>query len=260
MQSRMDRYYKEEDDAPKRSEKNSQLYKELNHSSYNDYDSLPIPENSNIIDLNKLKKNLDSRSEYKQAQKINAITQRPMGPVDSKPIPKKEEESIYDINELIERARREKEKLKAVQKQILDTNYNFLSSLESNSSMDEEVLETSRSDLHKTTKIELKPIEEEALLKTTTNLSLDILNDLKPNENEDKVLSTKIVPKKEPVTINDFYSTSYTFTKKDFEDDDDDEKIKKPIALKIFLVLLLIAVICATTYFILKYFDIKIIT
>ncbi len=258
MQSRMDRYCKEDDNAPKRSEKNSQLYRELNHSSYNDYDSFPIPENSNIIDLNKLKKNLDSRSEYKQAQKINIITKTSNEPIESKPIPKKEE-TIYDINELIERARHEKEKLQAVQKKILDTNYNFLNSLESNSPIEEDVIETTRSDLHKTDKVELKPMEEEALLKTTTNLSLDILADLKPNESEKKVLSTKISPPKEPISVQDFYSTSYTFTKKDFDDDNDD-KVKKPIALKIFLILLLIAVICATTYFILKYFDIKIIT
>lgn len=256
MQSRMDRYNKDNDSTPKRSEKNVELYRNLNHSSYADYESLPIPENSNIIDLNKLKKNLDNRIDYKQAQKINMIA-RPTINQEPQPIPKRSEEEVYDINQMIEKARREKEKLKAVQKKILDTNYNFLSSLESNKEM-EEPIETSREEFHKTSSVELKPIEEEALLKTTTSLSLDILEDLKPSVNDDKVVSMKIEPKKE-TNNNDFYSTSYTFSKKDFEDEEE-ESPKKGTGIKILLVFILLATICGAIYFILKYFDIKIIS
>lgn len=258
MQTRMERYNKDDNQAPKRSEKNVELYRNLNHSSYNDYESLPIPENSNIIDLNKLKKNLDNRIDYKEAKKINMIA-KPIVNQEPIPIPKKLDEEIYDINQMIEKAHREKEKLKAVQKKILDTNYNFLSSLESNKEMTEPI-ETSREEFHKTA-IGLKEAEEEALLKTTTSLSLDILEDLKPAENglkNDKVISMKIAPKKESEN-NDFYSTSYTFTKKDFESEEDDSP-KKGVGLKVFLIFVLLVTICSITYFILKCFDIKIIS
>ena len=55
MESRMDKYYRENNSSMQRSSKNRSLY----NSVYQDYDNLenlPIPDNTNEIDIPELKK------------------------------------------------------------------------------------------------------------------------------------------------------------------------------------------------------------
>ncbi|UKI26290.1 MAG: hypothetical protein L6V91_05580 [Bacilli bacterium] len=56
MESRMEKYYKDNPEYYKRSKRNESLYKDV-YKDINNLDNLPIPDNSNEIDLNGLKAN-----------------------------------------------------------------------------------------------------------------------------------------------------------------------------------------------------------
>ena len=104
MESRMDKYYKKEMTF-ERSKKNEKLYKEIS-SQISDMDNLPVPDNSNEIDIDGLKKIISSRDEYRRAKEKNVVDKRPLGDGI-----KKEENKVYDINVLLEEAKRTSFKL-----------------------------------------------------------------------------------------------------------------------------------------------------
>ena len=52
MESRMEKYYRENPEYYKRSKRNAGLYKDIDNN-INDLENLPIPDNSNEIDINK---------------------------------------------------------------------------------------------------------------------------------------------------------------------------------------------------------------
>ena len=90
----------------------------------------------------------------------------------------------------------------------------------------------------------------------TNSLPLDILVDLKGDDNT--VVTDPIV--KEEVTMikkikegETFYSGSFNFSKKDFDEDDDDEKLfeeKSHNGIKIFFLIFGLLVLGAALYFI----------
>ena len=113
--------------------------------------------------------------------------------------------------------------------------------------------------------------EDESLLKTA-NLSLEILSDLK-SDNDTTMVSAPI--KNEELLEddeNDFYSNKYKFSKKDFEDkdcksdddeeedDDDDDDFQKSnnngkFFLKVLLLIFGILLIAGVLFFIIKYLN-----
>ena len=62
MESRMEKYYKEDLSEFNRIKKNEKLYKDIS-SEISELDNLPIPDNSNEIDINGLREIVSSRDE-----------------------------------------------------------------------------------------------------------------------------------------------------------------------------------------------------
>ena len=103
------------------------MYNSISSSNYLNYEKLPVSSNVNEIDINTLKKIATNRDEYRKLKELEdtMVIKR------NKIIESKEEvkeEKIRDINELIEKARGEREKLMGVQEKISNTHYNFLNS------------------------------------------------------------------------------------------------------------------------------------
>ena len=103
----------------------------------------------------------------------------------------------------------------------------------------------------------------------TAKLSLEILEDLKPSDNtvvtkpvseeEKRNYEIKEMDKKEEKD-SDFYSNTYTFSKKDFFGDGElDESKKSNIVWKVILVILTIVIIVLATIYALNYFNIDVI-
>ena len=227
MESRLENYSKTNPEYYERSKRNASLYKDISRD-INDLENLPIPDNSNEIDINGLKKIISSRDEYRRSKERNIKPEEEL--------PQKEDKRrVYDINVLLENAKNEVNKSNEVEGKKL-INANFLTSLE-----DADI---------PTPKEEKESLPQDKV--GTNSLPLDILVDLKGTD--DTIVTDPIV--KDEVTMIEkikegetFYSGSFNFTKKDFAEEEDENFLeeKSHTGLKIFFlvigILLLVAVI-----------------
>ena len=239
MESRMDRYYKDDLNLYKRSKKNEELYKDIS-KEISELENLPIPDNSNEIDIDGLKEIISSRDEYRKSKELSRtfISEKPL--IEET---KKEENKVYDINVLLEKA---KDELGRNNKYIEEKkiNTNFLTNLD-------EVIVPSAEDA-----IEVSTTVIKETPSNTDSLPLDILVDLKGTD--DTVVTDPIV--KEEITMikkvkdgETFYSGSFNFTKKDFDDVEEDEDFiieKSHTGIKVFFLILGFILLAVAMYLI----------
>lgn len=245
MESRMEKYYKEDLSEFNRTKRNEKLYRDIS-SEISELDNLPIPDNSNEIDINGLREIVSSRDEYRKAKDLGRTVTLPRREVTNE-VPK-ESSRIYDINVLLENAKNEINKNAEVNNEETKINTNFLTNLE-----DANIPNIPEADDAMELSEEVPSIDKKE--SNTNSLPLDILVDLKGNDNT--VVTDPIV--KEEVTMikkikegETFYSGSFNFSKKDF-DEDDDEKLfddKSHNGIKIFFLIFGFLVLAAALYFI----------
>jgi len=248
MESRMEKYHEIDIEEFQRSKKNADLYKEV-YGNYSDFEDLPIPENTNEIDIENLKSLVTGRTAKRkeQIEKEELIIEETMTIT--------KEEKVYDINTLLEKAKEENAKIK---KEIpINKNIpNYLANLESDKTTQEIILKYDKEnddDLpivkevkYTTTEINLNNQDI-----NTSNLSLDILSDLKPTGN------TQVSePIKDEIKAleEEFYSGKLDFSKEDFEDNEEELLYEENnhLFLKILLIILGISTLLVAAYFILK--------
>ena len=272
MKSRMEKYYDENNRyVQKRTNRNSDLYKEIGDSDLDDFsmtsNAKVIGENnSNNINIDRLKEILEKN--YQRSNKRNRVNLAPK--YDETPI-ELEETREYDINAILEKAREEKEinYERERLKKIRDTQYDILKNL----NIDEE--EERNKAANKKTKEELlnliNTITENELQKTKMD-PLDLLSDLKGHENttvlgakemteaiqianqeaetKEKLESLKKAKEELKEEMKDkmddsFYTNSLSFTQSDFDDFNDlkEDVASNKIILRILIVLVAIAII-----------------
>ena len=263
MSSRMDKYNNYEQEIPTRSNKNKKLYTQI-YNAYDDFENLVVPSNSREIDFKDLNKEITSRSEYRDRKVYRDITNNN----DSNKVARKErvheqqkkENEIYDINLLLDKAVNEKKKPDLVENNMSSGDYLKKLKLDNRKTNIEQVKE-----VYENMQEELE--EDESLMKTA-NLSLEILSDLK-GDNDVTMVSAPIkdgeLPSDEKET--DFYSRDYKFSKRDFDDkeyeveseteeDDDDDDFEEAGGGKLFFKVLLlvfgIALIGVVIYFLIN--------
>lgn len=235
MESRMEKYYRENPEYYKRSKRNANLYKDIDND-INDLENLPIPDNSNEIDINGLKQIISSRDEYRKAKDMGRTITRKR--VEEEPI--EEKRRVYDINVLLETAKNEVNKNNEVEGKKL-INANFLTDLDDAKISNNDIVEVSEVSQNK---------EKET--SNTDSLPLDILVDLKGTDNT--VVTDPIV--KDEVTMIEkikdgetFYSGSFNFTKKDFaEEDDDFFEEKSHTGVKVFFLIIGLLLLAGVIY------------
>lgn len=241
MESRMEKYYKENPEYYKRSKRNEALYRDITRDM-NDLDNLPIPDNSNEIDIDGLKQIISSRDEYRKAKDMGRTVTRERVVEE----PKEDKRRVYDINVLLETAKNEVNKNNEVEGKKL-INANFLTDLDDANVPSNDLVEVSEvtSENEK---------EKEKEVSNTDSLPLDILVDLKGTDNT--VVTDPIV--KDEVTMIEkikdgetFYSGSFNFTKKDFADEEDDDNLfeeKSHTGLKLFFLIIGLVLLIAVIY------------
>jgi len=238
MESRMEKYYKEDISTLERSKKNQKLYKEVSRE-ISDLENLPIPDNSNEIDMDGLKQIISSRDQYRKSKELERtfISNKPL-------VQEPKEERVYDINVLLENAKNElNSRSRETNKKIINTN--FLTNLEeANIPNTDDAIELSEPLPNKKDKVS-----------NTDSLPLDILMDLKGDENTvvtDPIVKEEITMIKEIKDGETFYSGSFNFSKKDFDEDDEDfYEEKSHTGLKIFFLILGILIFIGAIYLIL---------
>ncbi len=237
MESRMEKYYEKDLSTFERAKKNQELYKDIS-KEISDLENLPVPDNSNEIDLDGLKKIIYSRDEYRKNKEKEIVKEE-------EPIVKREEKRVYDINVLLENAKNEINRSNEVtnEKKIY---HNFLTNLEEEKiPYHDDAIELSNMETDKKEKV------------SEDSLPLDLLVDLKGNDNTvvtDPIVKDEVTMIKKIKDGETFYSGSFNFTKKDFDEDDDDTLLEDDTSsniLKIIFLIFGLIVIAAAIYFIL---------
>lgn len=237
MNSRLDKYYENNDEiVNSRVHKNEELYKEISKSEIDGYEvksnATVLGENKNEIDVDKIKKILDT--------KYNEIPKRKSIRLDDVEEEKEEVETTkeYDINVVLEKAREQKtenyeeERLK----KLRDTQFDILKNLD----IEKTKRENDQDELDDLEEDNLKSLINTIALNeknNATNTSLDILSDLKGSGNTEVLsgLKEEVEKKDKEETeelsktntsttnlVNSFYTSSNAIKKKDFEDIDDE--------------------------------------
>ncbi len=275
MGSRMDKY-KDSQKLPMRSDKNKALYKQI-YNAYDDFENLVVPSNAREITMSDLKKEITSRSEYRSKKDLLHLTDKneEMIHKDKQDNPSSDSKNnqVYDINELLDKAVVDKKNSSFNSTQISNGEYLKKLKLDKRKTNIEQVKEMYEGIA------EDESLEDESLLKTA-NLSLEILSDLK-SDNEATMVSAPIKNEELPDEDDDFYSTEYKFSKRDFvgkdyHPDKKEEKVKESIPseetedevideeensgngkffLKVLFLIFGIFLIAGVLFFFIKYFN-----
>lgn len=262
MASRMERYYKPVSKSKRRVVANQELYKKIyDMSEYSNIEGIATIDKANEIDITKIKNMLKNREEYQKQKDLRSLIYKEEKK--EEPIVEEiEEDRIYDISDMLLKAKQEKKEPTEKYRSLGDTNFNILKSLKVKDDLDDYV----ETELEKTltnTKL-LKKLDD-------NDLSLDLLDDLKSNtislENTKTAIQQlleeakaeerkKIEDERRTEIDNSFFTSSMSFNKTDFDDAIGTiQKPKKKIFGKIMLVLALIAIavgIVVAVYMLLK--------
>lgn len=288
MESRVNKYYSNNFDNNSinatRSSRNARLYREV-YGKYEDLDNLPIEDNTNEIDMEKLREIVLNNNNTKETEQIkenlNILEQRKR---------RIDEQKLYDINKILEKAKYENNKLKEptkinpkpkkdllttlgstelsleeiekakerYQEKILKKNINVEDSLSitreikyKNLTKDEEIEEENSNDLFD----DLMGTENTITTKPITS-DIDI-SEVKSDIHSGDTRDIDIIKDPDNSTASDFFTNVYEFSKKDFQDANDDDffdEPKKGGCFKIILLLLLVFILSGVVvYFIIKY-------
>ena len=263
MNSRMDKY-KDNNSIPTRSNKNKELYRQV-YNAYDEFENLIVPSNAREINPKDLKKEITSRQDYRKQKELRDITNT-SSDIDVKNDKngenKKEKKEIYDINELLNKAVEEKKQPELIGHTLSNDDYLKRLKLDNRKTNIEKVKE-----IYEDIKEE-SMLEDESLMKTA-NLSLEILSDLK-GENDKTIVSAPIKEEENPNESNDsdFYSNNYKFSKKDFdsrediiyeddseEDDSDNTSSNNKFFFKILMLIFGIILLILILLYFINYFN-----
>ena len=253
MASRMDRYQNSELQTAGRSSKNKSLYEQIeNLENYTNIEGVATIEKTNEIDLSKVQEMIKNRETYKKRKQLRDILNEEKEQLEE--IEEYEEETKnYDIKDLLSKMENNLEEKKA--RSLNKEQYKILKELtKKEEKYDIEKEEEELKELINTINItkSLKDI-------SNTGLDVGLLDNLKSDTMVGDAASIKKIieeEKKEPKIEatnteldKDFYTSSFGFTKSDFEDlKNINQKIKKSnkfiiILLIIFIILIIIGVV-----------------
>lgn len=277
---------------PSRSSRNVKLYKEV-YGKYENLDNLPLEDNTDEIDMERLREliykseNIDEHRSIRENLDIIDIKKRNIN-----------KDRIYDINEMLEKAKYENNKLKTPVSNIKHNN--LLSTLQLEPIETEKITYKECSDIsnivpngdekvedniYMTREFKFKELNQKIselnsnpLLDNVmddNSLSLDLFEDLKPTGNTivtKPIVESKydgdmhssdtsdidIIKQVNETKEEEFFTSSYSFSDKDFnlKDTDDFFEEEKPFGNVLKIILLLIAIMVFSfviVYFVLNY-------
>ncbi len=294
MPSRMDRYKDENNKTYSRSDRNQELYQNIGNNTR--YTSITDVTNANAIDLDNAKKRANTREGYHQIKEYNTNVSVPKVKKeldDFNQLYKTRENRIYDVNRVLEEARKNRleEDDKEEKRKLKNSSYNIITSL--NPDELEKYRKEKLNRVYRPDDDELKELINTITSKTLAGeidqaTSVNLLSDLmatnildkveKPENNEDE-LSQEVLNKEQLEKVNeeanklkeeekeklddnlkdadtDFYTRSMDLSDKDFVMDDEFKEKSMPTFLKIILVLIVLIALIASGYYIwLTYFN-----
>ncbi len=230
MKTRMEKYHKENIEVPKRQEKNTFLYEEIYDAKKEPTSNITLIDNVNEIDIDKIKKMIDSRENYKRSKDYKEI----IGEV---PIQKRTKDydykepdyKDYDINELIKKKKDGTDEEEKIRK-ISQTQYDILRGLTISKENDFFAQEKTLTDISN---------DEDDDQKT-----IDFFSNLKAKE--DEIETSEVISKS--VGIKTLANT-FEFEKGDFEDLNSSSKEEKSFTIKIVLIFIVTILVLAGVFY-----------
>lgn len=251
MASRMDRYKEDESRITGRSDRNKSLYKQIEDlDSYTNIAGVATIDNKNSIDLEKVKELL------RHSEKKEEII------LDEEIIEEKELEETrkYDIKDLLSKAKdndNEESKYRSLSKE----HYKLLEELNKRNQQNKKMKEMEEVELEELVKTisDMEPVDENSIDGDDVGLLDDLKSDTMVGDAASikKIIEEEKEFTKELDTMkldNSFYTSSFSFTKRDFEElKDINHKIKKGNKFIIaLLILIIILIIVGSVYYIIK--------
>lgn len=207
MPSRMDRYYKSNNETVNRSRKNEDLYKRIyDEGKYSNIEGIAMLSRNNEVNITKIQDMIKNRENYRNQKKYEDLLSKE-DEVILEPKIEEYEEKNYDIREILNKAKseyNEKQNYHRLKEAELP-NPNRIKKLEEVEEIDEEDKLKGLIDTITNTSMLNKMGDSE--------LSLDVLDDLKSNNT---TIVNEYVPKNDIDTS--FYTSGMKFKSKDFEE------------------------------------------
>lgn len=244
------------DDIQSRTSKNKKLYDEIYNNT--NYSNMVVIDDSNEIDINKIKKIIDQ--EKRPTREINNNYMYDSLKDYYNISEKEEEKRIYDINEVLKEAKNKRDIIEEANEKRKIENYKF-----NNLNLENELAKTRKvynelikeenellNIMNTLTNIDVN-IDSNKKMDETKNLALDMLEDFKEVKPKQEIYDTKTRPivKQIDNSENDTkeYSTdTFMFKTKDFEGlKSVKDQIKKSnvfIKILIFVVTFIVIIIC----------------
>ena len=276
MKSRLDRYRESEQTKviPSRLSKNRHLYDDLNNKI--GFEELTNFDTQTRIDLTSLNSARKSRESYQQIKDYKELISDELK--EEKKEKEPEVEKIFDINSILEEARKNRTEIDELEKKrkLKDEEYNILADLnkkylskDKEEEKDEyegleELINTITS---KTLVNDIKKEEEKDEMDllgdlVATSIDLQVKTPEEYEKTEIRTLVTKIEVEENTGEIDDsFYTKSMDLSEHDFDFDELTEKkssIKKGILITIIVIILLI-IIGVVGFFVLKNMGINLV-
>lgn len=294
MQSRLDRHKDNSDkELPSRLVRNKNLYDELNNKI--GFEEIPNFDTQTRIELTSLNNPQRSRESYQQLKDYQEIIKQNKEEEEVKEEEIKEEPKVYDINAILEEARKNRSKVDELEKKrklkneeysiLSDLNKKYLANDEEKEKPEKEKYEgleelintiTSKTLVNdiKVQELAQENKKEEGLLDDLVATSVDlqvnvpskyentnepILNEKETVNEEELKQDEEEAPTLEKTIDDSFYTRSMDLSKDDFDLSLDSEQGgAKRVFLIIFVTVILLAIIAVVIYFVLQSRGIKI--
>ena len=262
MASRMERYYKTEQ-TEERSKKNEHLYKQISElGSYTNIEGVTDISNSNEININMVKQMLQKREDYHRNRNYDEIIGE--SSEESAPAPKEVEEKNYDLREILDKAKVDHSDRDLKYRSIKTSQYDILKNIKIDENTTPEDLRTIFNTLSLNNQNNAEtPADDLGMfddLKSNTMVGdpssiKKILEETKKSE-EDAPTVEQVVTGNLDNIDKTFYTSSFSFSDKDFEDLRSlDTSLKKnnkliKVLIVVFSVLIAIAILIVVMRFV----------
>lgn len=250
----MEKYYKKEAQGNSRTKRNTRLYNSIySYGKYSNIEGIASIDNTNEIDITKVKEMLETREKYQAERRYRRLTNEDK-PVQELPRVQKrykeDEERTYDIMDVLTKAREKKEP-DDKERVLSKTSYDVLKNIDLKRNLNKkDYYDDELDDM-------IQTISNTSMLNKLddADLAADMFSDLKGNNEDTQVgnlnnikdlieENNKFVKddKKEQTMDNSFFTSNLKLKKKDFVSYDDEDK-KGSVFKTIFVTILILGII-----------------
>lgn len=247
MASRMDRYRNSETSNSSRSSRNKNLYNTMySFDRYSNIEGVASMDNSNQVDISKVKELLESREKYQRERQYRRLSSEVDDDLSiSRKRYEEDTDRSYDVNDVLKSAKEKKEPDNK-ERVLNNTNYDILKKLNLKS-------EGVKDDLKKEEDLKelIETIANTSMLNKSNDEDINMFNDLVSDDTKvgDVKDITEFIDKKEKTMDDSFFTHSVKIKKADFVGSSKKGGGAKKFFITLFVLLLLASIVCFVLYY-----------